>query len=79
VTCDDAIAGELLIFQTEIARAVYDKFIELLERAFIKQKFDAFARCQLSLRVLTLDAFASAAMFGVGGALAQAFEFGCGV
>jgi hypothetical protein len=68
---DDAIARKLLRLQAEILRAMNDEFIELLECSFIKKEVDTLVRRHLSGSVLTLDAFATAAVFGICGASAK--------
>jgi hypothetical protein len=69
---DDAVAGDLLLLHAEIGRAVLDEHIELLERAFVEEDFDALARGELAAFVLGLDARLAAAHPGD---LAAALQF----
>ncbi len=56
VAGDDAVAGDALLVHPEIAGAMDDELIELLERSRIEQQRDALARGELALGVLTIDA-----------------------
>ena len=56
VAGDDAIAGDFLIGHAEVAVAVLDELVPLLETAFVKQQADALPSGQLALGVLLLDA-----------------------
>ena len=51
-----------------------DEHVELLERALVEQKLDAFSRRQLAARVLRLDAFLAAAEFCTGAPRLKGFE-----
>src|SRR6185503_8773188 len=64
----DAVAVILLLIQTEIARAVDHKAIELDERTFVEEKVEALARRELSFRVLCLDASLAASLLRLGNA-----------
>ena len=63
---DDAVAGDLDLLHAEIARAVLDEHVELLEGALVEQKLDALAGRQLAAAVLRLDALFAAAEAGLG-------------
>ncbi len=65
---DDAVAGDLLVLHAEIDAIVLDVHVELLERAFVEQHGEPFARGELALGVLRVDAFLPAA-HACGGAL----------
>ena len=58
----------------EVARAVYDELVELLERAVVEEELDALARSPLTRAVLSLDARRASALFGEALAFAQLFE-----
>src|SRR5690606_30668538 len=60
-----AIAGNLLFRHAEVRRPVGDEHVELLERAFVEEHFDALARRQLPFGVLGLDALPAAAETGL--------------
>jgi hypothetical protein len=62
VAGDDAVAGVELTVEPEVARAVYDELVELLEGAIVQKEFDALARSPLAGLVLSLDARAAAAL-----------------
>jgi hypothetical protein len=51
-----------------------DEHVELLERALVEQKLDAFPRRQLAARVLRLNAFLAAAELCGGTASIESFE-----
>ncbi len=53
---DEAIAVHDLLVHAEIAAAVADELVELLEGALIKQKLDALARRHFAFGVLALAA-----------------------
>jgi hypothetical protein len=59
---DDPVARDLHPVHAEIARPVLDEHVELLERAVIEQKFDAFAGGELAALVLRRDARLPAAL-----------------
>ena len=69
-----AVAGDLLLLHAEVAGAVLDEHVELLERALVEQELDALARGQLAALVLRLDARRAAAGAGLGAALFQLVE-----
>ena len=79
VSGDDAVAGEYLLVETEVARTMNDVLVELLKSALVEKEVDALARGQLARGVLACDALAAAARACTRDALAQLFEFGCGV
>src|SRR5206468_514649 len=49
------------LLHAELARAVLDEHVELLERALVHQELDALARSELAALVLRLDARLAAA------------------
>ena len=53
---------------------MFNKHVELFKRAFIEQKFNAFARNQLAALVLCLCAFGPATRTGFRTALLQFFQ-----
>ena len=61
---DEAVARNGLLLHPEIAAAVRDQFVQLLERILVKQQLDALARRQLAFFVLALLACVAAALFG---------------
>ena len=61
---DDAVAGNELFVHAEIAAAVRDELVELLEGAGIEQQFDALAGGQLAGRVLAFETIRAAAELG---------------
>ena len=52
VAGDDAVAGDHLLVHAEVAAAMGDQLVDLLERAGIEQQLHALARGQLALLVL---------------------------
>jgi hypothetical protein len=66
----DAVARHDLIVHAEIATAMRDELVELLERAGVEQQVDALARGQLAGVMLSLEAVFPAAEFG------ETLEFG---
>ena len=58
---DHAITGNAVVGHAEIVAIVLDEHVPLLERVFVEEQFEAFARGQLALRVLLLDAMRTAA------------------
>ena len=71
---DDAVAGNLGLLHAEIGAAMLDEHVEFLERSMVEQQFDAFARGQLALGVLRLDARLAAAEPGPGAPAVESFE-----
>ena len=61
---DDAVAGHDLLLHAEIAAAVRDELVDLLERAGVEEQLDALAGRQLAAVVLALDALLAAAELG---------------
>ena len=61
---DDAVAGDELLVHAEIAAAVGDQLVELLERAGIEQQLDPLAGGQLAGFVLAREALGAAAQLG---------------
>src|SRR5262245_9418042 len=61
VARDYAVARILLVFHAKVPGAMFLKPIEFLERPVVQQKLNAFTSRHFPRRVLTLDAFASAA------------------
>src|SRR3546814_13611329 len=53
---DDAVAGDLLLLHPEIDAIMLDIGVELLERAFVEQHVEPFARGEFALRMLRIDA-----------------------
>src|SRR5450631_2956158 len=56
VAGDDAVAGNLLVRHAEVVTAVLDEHVPFLEARRIEQEFEAFARRQLALGVLRINA-----------------------
>ena len=54
VAGDDAVAGHDLLLHAEVAAAVGDELVDLLEGAGIEEQLDALARGQLAGLVLPL-------------------------
>src|SRR5262249_28263262 len=52
-TRDDAVARDLVLVHPEIRVSVLDKHVELFERTLVEQDLDAFARRELSTRMLS--------------------------
>ncbi|MCG3160031.1 MAG: hypothetical protein JMDDDDMK_01063 [Acidobacteria bacterium] len=71
VAGDEAVAGILLRLHPEIARAVRDQLVELLECAVVEQELDAFTRGHFAFLVLAFDSRFTAAGFGGGVLLSQ--------
>jgi hypothetical protein len=61
---DDAVARDDLLIHPEVAAAVRDELVDLLERAGIEQQVDPLARGQLAGLVLLAQAGLAAAEFG---------------
>ena len=74
VAGDEAVAGRALRFHAEIVGVVAHEFVQLLERAFIEQQSDAFARAELALLVLAVAALGATAGFGLGIELAELLQ-----
>ena len=55
VAGDDAVARDDLVVHAEIAAAVGDELVDLLERARVEQQLDALARGQLAGGVLAVE------------------------
>src|SRR3546814_11693201 len=70
---DDAVAGDLLLLHPEIDAIMLDIGVELLERAFVEQHDEPFARGEFALRMLRPVALLPAPTFCCG---AAAFLFG---
>src|SRR3546814_11279211 len=70
---DDAVAGDLLLLHPEIDAIMLDIGVELLERAFVEQHVEPFARGEFALRMLRIDALLPAPKCCCG---AAAFHFG---
>ena len=68
---DDAVAGEALLVQPEIADLVRGQRAELLERAVVEQQRQPLARGELAACMLLFDALAAAAEHGAAAHLAQ--------
>src|SRR5262249_20343304 len=64
VARDDAVARDDLRLHPEVAAAVGDELVELLEGVGIEEQHHPFARGQLARRVLPLEALGSAAPRG---------------
>src|SRR5258706_10731478 len=63
MTADHAVAGIELVFHPEVAAAMRNELVDLLERARIEKQLHALAGCELSLRVLLLGSFLPTALF----------------
>ncbi len=59
-----AVAGDLGRLHAEVVAAMLDEHVELLEGVVVEQEFDAFARRELSLRMLRRDALLAATEAG---------------
>src|SRR5690606_19974448 len=68
------VAGDLLLGHAEIRSAMRDEHVELLEGAFVQKHFDALARGQLALGMLSLDTALAAAKASFRAAFLQLFE-----
>ena len=60
----DAVAGNHLVLHPEVAAAVDDQLVDLLERPRVEQQFHPLPRGQLAGLVLALEARLAAAQFG---------------
>jgi hypothetical protein len=56
MTGDDAVAEDLLVLHAEVGATMRHELVELDEAAVIEQRFDPFARGQLTGLVLLRDA-----------------------
>jgi hypothetical protein len=56
-----AVAGNDLILHPEVAAAMDDELVDFLERVWIEQEIDAFARGELAGGVLSLETVFAAA------------------
>ena len=61
VAGDDAVAGRAVLVHPEVVVAMLDEHVPLFEGVGVEQQLDAFARGQLALLVLRLDALLAAA------------------
>ena len=68
-----AVAGDAVVRHAEIDAVVFDIGIDFLEAAFVEQDIEPFARGQLALGVLGVDALLPATHAGGRAAL---FHFG---
>ena len=68
---DDAVAGEALLVQAEIADLMRGQRAEFLERAVVEQQRQPLARGELATCMLLFDALAAAAQHGAAPHLAQ--------
>jgi hypothetical protein len=59
-----AVAGHLVLAHAEVAAAMLDEHVPLLEGAFVEQNLDALAGGELALLVLRLDPARAAAGAG---------------
>ena len=71
---DDAVAGDHLLLHPEVAAAVGDQLVDLLERAGIEQQLDPLARGQLAGVVLLRQPFHAAAFFGAAFEITKSFD-----
>ena len=71
---DHAVAGDALLLHAEVVAAVLDEHVELLERAFVEQDVDAFARGELALGVLGRGALGPAPRASLGAAAVEFVE-----
>ncbi len=65
VAGDESVALHHLLIHAEIGAAMLDQLVHLLERAFVEQQIDAFARRQLALLMLPPHALFTAARLGI--------------
>jgi hypothetical protein len=63
-----------LLIHAEVVAAVLDKFVDLLECAFVEQEFDTFPHSQFAFAVLPRAAVRTSAFFGGCVAAAEFFE-----
>ena len=70
---DDAIAGDFRLVHAEIGRAMLDKHVELFERAFVHQQFEALAGSELAAPMLRFDPPDAAADPGAGASRFEIF------
>src|SRR5579884_411909 len=75
VAGDDSVARDALLVHPEIAVAMDDQLVELLERAGVEEQLDALARGELAFLVLTLDARFAAAQLAFAFALFELVDF----
>ena len=71
---DEAVARGTLLLHAEIDAAVTDKFVQLLERAFVQQEVNALARREFTGFVFALAALGPAARFSFLGNTAKLFH-----
>src|SRR5690606_36135800 len=71
---DDTVAGNAGLLHAKLGAAVLDVHVELLKRVFVHQKLNAFARRQLALAVLAVDAGLTTAQAGLVAALFELFD-----
>ena len=60
VADDHTVAGDLLVRHAEVVAAVLDEHVPFLEARRVEQELEAFARRQLALGVLRVDALLAA-------------------
>jgi hypothetical protein len=71
---NEAVAGRTLLLHAEIDAAVPDKFVELLEGAFVQKKMNALASREFAGFVFALAALRTATGFGFLGNAAKLFH-----
>lgn len=64
MTGDKAIAGDDLGFHPEVAAAVLHQFVELFERPFVEQQFNALSCSKLALAMLAFATLRPATLLG---------------
>ena len=74
VAGDDTVAGDFLVRHAEVEAAMLDELVELLERALVEEQAHPFARGELPLAVLPLDAVGAASRVGPAHLLAKELE-----
>jgi hypothetical protein len=74
VAGDDAVTGNDLAIEPEVAGPVGDEPVELDEAALVEQQVEPLARGELALLVLLGDPRGSPTLLGEGLAMVQVFE-----
>jgi hypothetical protein len=74
VAGDHAVARDLVVGHAEVGTAVLDEHVPFLEGAFVQQQFEPFARGQLALGVLRVDALLPTAQAGLGALALELFD-----
>ena len=74
VAGDESVSRRPLLLHAEIRALVRDELVQLLERSFVQQQRDPFARRELARRLLARPAFGASAGFRRGFAPPQLFD-----